>query len=271
MDSDDRMQEIGCEVSDRDEHDNGLRINPKHIEGPGNGNGNAWSSSFLMRSTSISTSTSTLSTPRSRQGSPRSPSPTTFSSSPFRDIAPLKTAFQSRLSNAYSFSSSSSASPKHQVKKGWANFLYETKKSRLQSPKAELQESAASTTRRRQRRRRVRGVIFIVLGLLAAFFLLDWWVLSRLQDDHHQPHHLLLHEDPQFPDKSRRLQGGWSKFAKGKRPPRVMYDRLLALAAHALAEGESKPEPKELWEEPFVQASAWKPCADKRKLDFRGV
>jgi len=32
------------------------------------------------------------------------------------------------------------------------------------------------------------------------------------------------------------LQGGWSKFAKGKRPPRVMYDRLLALAAHSLAE-----------------------------------
>lgn len=115
----------------------------------------------------------------------------------------------------------------------------------------------------------MRGMIFIVLGLLAAFFLLDWWVLSRLQDDHNQHHHLLLHEYPHSPDKSRRLQGGWSKFAKGKRPPRVLYDRLLALAAHALAEGESKPEPKELWEEPFLQASAWKPCADEHNLDFR--
>lgn len=48
-----------------------------------------------------------------------------------------------------------------------------------------------------------------------------------------------------------------------------MYDRLLALAAHALAEGESKPEPKELWEEPFLQASAWKPCADEHNINFR--
>jgi len=51
--------------------------------------------------------------------------------------------------------------------------------------------------------------------------------------------------------------------AKGKGPHRVMLTRLLALAAHALAEAETRPEPKDLWEEP-INATMWRPCSDQR-------
>ncbi|XP_062088285.1 O-fucosyltransferase 15 isoform X2 [Humulus lupulus] len=42
---------------------------------------------------------------------------------------------------------------------------------------------------------------------------------------------------------------------------------MLALAAHALAEGQNKPEPKDLWLEPFIPASSWKPCADQHNWE----
>ncbi|EXB84052.1 hypothetical protein L484_005816 [Morus notabilis] len=43
-----------------------------------------------------------------------------------------------------------------------------------------------------------------------------------------------------------------------------MYDRLLNLASSALAEKEFKQESASFWEEPYKQASAWRPCADKK-------
>ncbi|XP_066369684.1 O-fucosyltransferase 15-like isoform X3 [Miscanthus floridulus] len=42
-----------------------------------------------------------------------------------------------------------------------------------------------------------------------------------------------------------------------------MLTRLLALAGHALAEAETRPEPKDLWEEP-INATMWRPCSDQR-------
>ncbi|CAI0467715.1 unnamed protein product [Linum tenue] len=64
---------------------------------------------------------------------------------------------------------------------------------------------------------------------------------------------------------------------KGKKWKHGIYARMLALAAHALAEVsksltffrtfnfmQNKHEPKDLWEEPFIPASAWTPCADQR-------
>ncbi|KAL8470175.1 hypothetical protein ACS0TY_032880 [Phlomoides rotata] len=41
------------------------------------------------------------------------------------------------------------------------------------------------------------------------------------------------------------------KLGRGKKPQKTAYARLLAKATHALAEGESKPEPKDLWVEPY--------------------
>ncbi|KAL8459519.1 hypothetical protein ACS0TY_036854 [Phlomoides rotata] len=54
------------------------------------------------------------------------------------------------------------------------------------------------------------------------------------------------------------------KLGRGKKPQKTAYARLLAKATHALAEGESKPEPKDLWVEPYVRASSWTPCSHKR-------
>ncbi|KAF8075483.1 hypothetical protein N665_1091s0010 [Sinapis alba] len=54
------------------------------------------------------------------------------------------------------------------------------------------------------------------------------------------------------------------KMGKPKKKYNGTYGRLLAYAAHALAEGQNKIEPKELWREPKDQALAWKPCADQR-------
>ncbi|KAK2992071.1 hypothetical protein RJ640_026592, partial [Escallonia rubra] len=42
-----------------------------------------------------------------------------------------------------------------------------------------------------------------------------------------------------------------------------MYDRLLNLASSALAEREFKKATSKLWEEPYPQASLWRPCADR--------
>ncbi|KAJ6292343.1 hypothetical protein OIU78_024505 [Salix suchowensis] len=58
------------------------------------------------------------------------------------------------------------------------------------------------------------------------------------------------------------IKGESKTIGKGKRLRKGTYDRMLALAAHALA--ENKREPKDLWQELFVPASAWRPCADRR-------
>lgn len=56
---------------------------------------------------------------------------------------------------------------------------------------------------------------------------------------------------------------------KGKRPHQVMLTRLLSLAAHALAEAETRPEPKDLWKEP-VNATLWRPCSDQTDWEASG-
>lgn len=57
------------------------------------------------------------------------------------------------------------------------------------------------------------------------------------------------------------------KLGKVKKPQKTIYARLLAKAAHALAEGQNKPEPRDLWQEPFILASSWRPCADQRNWE----
>ncbi|KAI5057319.1 hypothetical protein GOP47_0027334 [Adiantum capillus-veneris] len=100
-----------------------------------------------------------------------------------------------------------------------------------------------------------KNAILFMLSLLGIFFLFDWWVLARLRGAQ-------INEEngSQF---SVSLQGEWSSFPKGDRPPGVMYGRLLGLAAHALAEGELSNEPLDLWQEPYADASAWRPCANE--------
>jgi len=35
--------------------------------------------------------------------------------------------------------------------------------------------------------------------------------------------------------------------------------------------GQNKREPKDLWQEPFVPASSWRPCADQRNWEPNGM
>ncbi|CAN1811184.1 O-fucosyltransferase 15 [Linum perenne] len=106
----------------------------------------------------------------------------------------------------------------------------------------------------RKKRRRFHVILLLLLlGFLATFFFLNWFMLFRLQDPGggggHEPLRLLSSPNS-------------SRLSKGKLLEHGTYARMLALAAHAMA--ENKYEPKDLWEEPFVPASAWTPCADLR-------
>ncbi|WCJ20153.1 O-fucosyltransferase family protein [Euphorbia peplus] len=103
---------------------------------------------------------------------------------------------------------------------------------------------------------RVKGLI-AVFALLLLFFLANSFMLLRLQ--HHRIVGLPNYSSPNSSTPVKELK----KFGKGKKQHKGIYGRMLALATHALA--ENKREPKDLWQEPFVQASAWMPCADKRE------
>ncbi|TYH17345.1 hypothetical protein ES288_A05G185100v1 [Gossypium darwinii] len=107
-------------------------------------------------------------------------------------------------------------------------------------------------------KRRVKGLV-VVTALVGLFFLVDWIMLLRLQD------HRVGSDDRSSRNASSvSAQVKVTKPRKGKKHYSGIYGRLLALAAHALAEGQNKREPKDLWQEPVVPASAWRPCADQR-------
>ncbi|GFP85074.1 uncharacterized protein at1g04910 [Phtheirospermum japonicum] len=99
--------------------------------------------------------------------------------------------------------------------------------------------------------------------LLGFFIVMNWWMLSRIQE----PGRTRGDVEVKF------LKGNGTtvfikeelhKLGRGKKPQKTIYARLLSKAAHALAEGEKKPEPKDLWLEPYARASSWTPCAHKR-------
>ncbi|XP_021819691.1 uncharacterized protein At1g04910-like [Prunus avium] len=114
-------------------------------------------------------------------------------------------------------------------------------------------------------RKRVKFVVGVI-GLLVLFFLMNWVMLLRLQDHG-------LHSESGFSGNSSvasvsvTIREKWRKLGKEKKAWKGNYGRMLDLAAHALAEGLNKPEPKDLWLEPFVPASSWKPCADQRSWE----
>lgn len=107
-------------------------------------------------------------------------------------------------------------------------------------------------------RKRVKGLVGLI-GLVGLFFLVNWIMLLRLQDQGV--------DSKAGVSSSVSIREKWRKYGKGKRPQKGTYGRMLALAAHALAEGQNKPEPKDLWQEPFVPASAWRPCADQHNWE----
>lgn len=120
--------------------------------------------------------------------------------------------------------------------------------------------------RRRQRRNPGFLAVVVVVGF---FFLVNWWMVSRMQHESSAPrkdHDVSLSSKltaslkQPFPEKQ-------IHYEKIGRPRRIMYTRLLALAAHALADGDGKPEPRDLWKETLVPSIIWKPCADQRSWE----
>ncbi|KAG9439934.1 hypothetical protein H6P81_020099 [Aristolochia fimbriata] len=213
-----------------------------------------WSSAFVARSHSSS--------PRSRPASPRAGHP--VRDSPF---SPQHYPPKSRLAYATnSYSRSFYPSPFSFLR--WKNW-------KLQGGLGLFMWGIGSSiplkqhprTRRKPvglwRRKRTTGLL-VLFGLVVFFFFMNWWMLSRLQDPDLERKAGLLSQ----PLAS--IRGEWSKFGKGKRPQRVLYSRLLALAAHALAEAEDKHEPRDLWVEPLGPASAWKPCAHESNWEPSG-
>ncbi|XWS15537.1 hypothetical protein CRYUN_Cryun34aG0008500 [Craigia yunnanensis] len=110
-------------------------------------------------------------------------------------------------------------------------------------------------------KKRVKGLV-VVIALVGLFFLVNWFMLLRLQD-----HRVGLHNESSRNSSSVSVQGKVKKLSKRKRKYNGIYGRMLALAAHALAEGQNKREPKDLWQEPVIPASAWRPCADQRNWE----
>ncbi|GAB4830815.1 O-fucosyltransferase 15 [Ancistrocladus abbreviatus] len=112
--------------------------------------------------------------------------------------------------------------------------------------------------KRKGLRKRYKGLI-VLIGLVGLFFVMNWWMLYRLN---HTGFGTEIRASMKSSNSSMILKEDLKKIVKLRKPQKTAYGRLLAMAAHALA--ENKPEPKGLWEEPFDLASSWKPCADQR-------
>ncbi|CAM6087664.1 unnamed protein product [Calypogeia fissa] len=126
----------------------------------------------------------------------------------------------------------------------------------LQSPKGSSSAGLPnSSVTKKWLRKRGRKALWLLLLLLLVVFLLEWRYLLSLR-------HTIL-------SKSNRSVGSSPVLSLPKRfegPATPMYERLLSLAAHALAERFSKEEPDELWKEPIMGSSQWTPCADNRTV-----
>ncbi|XAR65689.1 hypothetical protein NMG60_11009878 [Bertholletia excelsa] len=114
-------------------------------------------------------------------------------------------------------------------------------------------------------RKQVKGLVALI-GLLSCFLVMNWWMLSRIQDSSHGLRYKYLKANSSTLSIREELE----KLGKVKKPHKTIYARLLAKAAHALAEGQNKPEPKDLWVEPYILASSWRPCADQRDWEPNG-
>ncbi|XP_058200370.1 O-fucosyltransferase 2 [Rhododendron vialii] len=115
-------------------------------------------------------------------------------------------------------------------------------------------------------RKRAKGVAVGAVGLLACFLVVNWWMLSRIQDSNHGFRYGFLRAN----SSTLSIREELIKLGKVKRPQKTIYAKLLAKAVHALAEGQNKPEPRELWVEPYLLASTWRPCADQRNWEPSG-
>ncbi|KAK7844991.1 o-fucosyltransferase 8 [Quercus suber] len=104
-------------------------------------------------------------------------------------------------------------------------------------------------------RKHVKLIAFM-LGLMGFILLIDSLMMS-IFDLRNFQHHLAQRKSTGLKEEDR------DAYINEEKSP-VMYDRLLNLASSALAEKEFKQESSRFLEEPYQQASAWKPCSDRK-------
>ncbi|KAK4711459.1 hypothetical protein R3W88_005972 [Solanum pinnatisectum] len=109
-----------------------------------------------------------------------------------------------------------------------------------------------------------KAIVGLALFVIA-FVGMNWWMLSRIQNSGRASQvefRFLEDNSSTLSIREELLRLG---LGKGRKPQKTIYARLLAKAAHSLAEGQKKSEPKDLWAEPYFVASSWKPCAEQRQ------
>ncbi|KAL3345614.1 hypothetical protein AABB24_024526, partial [Solanum stoloniferum] len=109
-----------------------------------------------------------------------------------------------------------------------------------------------------------KAIVGLALFVIA-FVGMNWWMLSRIQNSGRASQvefRFLEDNSSTLSIRGELLRLG---LGKGRKPQKTIYARLLAKAAHSLAEGQKKSEPKDLWAEPYFVASSWKPCAEQRQ------
>ncbi|XP_062160984.1 O-fucosyltransferase 8 isoform X2 [Alnus glutinosa] len=104
-------------------------------------------------------------------------------------------------------------------------------------------------------RKYVRSIAFM-FGLMGFILLIDSLMVSIFDVRNLLPPSTQIESSGQEEDRGASINEEKSSVQ--------MYDRLLNLASNALAEKEFKPDSSRFWEEPYRQASAWKPCADRK-------
>jgi hypothetical protein len=151
-------------------------------------------------------------------------------------------------------------------------------------PNRNLKNPVKRAKRKRIRTAKTAAFVIVLVGF---FIFVNWFMLSQLHEGRAwlrrgfskktnlKPK---LNPDPNSSVKRVSVKVSANvqhkekkKMGKPKKTYNGTYGRLLAYAAHALAEGQNKLEPKELWREPKDQALAWKPCADQRSWKPSGL
>ncbi|XP_010244142.1 PREDICTED: uncharacterized protein At1g04910 isoform X2 [Nelumbo nucifera] len=214
---------------------------------------NAWLSSFQSRLHS--------SRPRSRQSLPRNP--TAF---PGFDFGPGYRSCHGKFSNfqrSGSFQSlfSSFDFSEWWKRKPWTSWnvigFFSRQEQHQQLQLHQIVKGKAGGVWYWKRMR----ILVVITALVGCVCLMNWLLLSRLQ------HTVISPRDGFVNRNSSSVRVKWNKFGKGKRTHGIRYARMMALAAHALVEGEDKPEPNDLWEEPQLANFSWIPCAHQRNRE----
>ncbi|KAK4769970.1 hypothetical protein SAY87_030502 [Trapa incisa] len=111
-------------------------------------------------------------------------------------------------------------------------------------------------------RRCLRNFVFM-LGLTGLIFMYDSFMVSFMN-------YVLIPPYTSLPRETSNSKEDGGIHVKEEKHAIEMYGRLLDLASAALRKKEDEQGATPLWEEPYDQASHWKPCSDQRLQTSRG-